>query len=269
MQLFLDNLTRRQLLRHRSYTAFTLIELLVVIAIIAILAAILFPVFAQAREKARQTSCLSNHKQYALATLMYTQDYDETFPYSSYLDPTFCVATFYLVVDPYVKNKQITVCPSAAQAMNLQALVGVPCANTPPFTSYSVNARLYVNGFLPGASPVTLASIARPSETIMNYDGNVAFGPANSQVEIVQARHTELFNANDVDGHAKAIKASLYGTANQFTVTGPGAVLKTWRIGSTGGAYANRLDACGLPQDDGTLDLGGTPPNAMCQPAPP
>jgi prepilin-type N-terminal cleavage/methylation domain-containing protein len=59
---------------------FTLIELLVVIAIIAILAAILFPVFAKAREKARQTSCLSNEKEIALAILMYTQDYDEKFP---------------------------------------------------------------------------------------------------------------------------------------------------------------------------------------------
>ncbi len=77
------------MLRNRR-RAFTLIELLVVIAIIAILAAILFPVFAQAREKARQTSCLSNHKQYALATLMYVQDYDETFPFSAYLAPTFC-----------------------------------------------------------------------------------------------------------------------------------------------------------------------------------
>src|SRR5437867_3596943 len=61
-------------------TAFTLIELLVVIAIIAILAAILFPVFAQAREKARQTSCLSNAKQLGLALQMYTQDYDEVVP---------------------------------------------------------------------------------------------------------------------------------------------------------------------------------------------
>jgi prepilin-type N-terminal cleavage/methylation domain-containing protein len=59
---------------------FTLIELLVVIAIIAILAAILFPVFARAREKARQTSCVSNLKQVALASLMYTQDYDECPP---------------------------------------------------------------------------------------------------------------------------------------------------------------------------------------------
>src|SRR5262249_38734327 len=61
-------------------SAFTLIELLVVIAIIAILAAILFPVFAQAREKARSISCLSNNKQVSLGVLMYVQDYDETYP---------------------------------------------------------------------------------------------------------------------------------------------------------------------------------------------
>src|SRR5579863_528760 len=64
----------------RVRTGFTLIELLVVIAIIAILAAILFPVFAQAREKARQATCQSNEKQIALAFLMYNQDYDERFP---------------------------------------------------------------------------------------------------------------------------------------------------------------------------------------------
>src|SRR5687768_11044218 len=70
-----------------SKRAFTLIELLVVIAIIAILAAILFPVFAQARESARKTSCLSNMKQIVTATLMYTQDYDENFPtYASWTD---------------------------------------------------------------------------------------------------------------------------------------------------------------------------------------
>src|SRR5215210_2677139 len=65
---------------HRRFAAFTLIELLVVIAIIAILTAILFPVFAFAREKARQSSCLSNEKQIALAFLQYTQDYDGAYP---------------------------------------------------------------------------------------------------------------------------------------------------------------------------------------------
>src|SRR5438132_4032797 len=73
----MKNRSRREI---RRMGAFTLIELLVVIAIIAILAAILFPVFAQAREKARSTSCLSNQKQISLAFGMYKQDYDETYP---------------------------------------------------------------------------------------------------------------------------------------------------------------------------------------------
>lgn len=82
---------------------FTLIELLVVIAIIAILAAILFPVFAQAREKARSASCLSNEKQMGLATMQYLQDYDETYPMDQYFVGPDQVRWFD-VVDPYVKN---------------------------------------------------------------------------------------------------------------------------------------------------------------------
>ncbi len=87
-------------------SAFTLIELLVVIAIIAILAAILFPVFAQAREKARQASCLSNQRQIGLGFRMYSQDYDETFPLIniSYwsVQPQLLKS-----IDPYIKNKTI------------------------------------------------------------------------------------------------------------------------------------------------------------------
>lgn len=79
---------------------FTLIELLVVIAIIAILAAILFPVFAQAREKARAITCMSNLKQIGMGTMMYNQDYDETFPIA-WGDP---VGTWYIQVEPYIKS---------------------------------------------------------------------------------------------------------------------------------------------------------------------
>jgi prepilin-type N-terminal cleavage/methylation domain-containing protein/prepilin-type processing-associated H-X9-DG protein len=99
---------------------FTLIELLVVIAIIAILAAILFPVFAQAREKARQTSCSSNMKQQGLAVLMYAQDYDETLPpwWVWNLVPTNPKGWgdhyyWYVLILPYVKSRDIFRCPSA------------------------------------------------------------------------------------------------------------------------------------------------------------
>jgi len=233
---------------HRR-VGFTLIELLVVIAIIAILAAILFPVFARAREAARQSSCLNNNRQYATATLMYVQDYDETFPMSAYLAGT-CVATFYWEVNPYVKNEQVTLCPSEPEAMRLTDVVGAPCPGTPPFTSYSVNHAVFINGFIPGAAPIRLASVHRASETVMNYDGNVAFGQfPGQQVQLVQARHNGVFNANYVDGHARAIQAiETGGTANQFTVFGPGRSLKVYRVGANGGFYRDLIECLGIPQ---------------------
>jgi prepilin-type N-terminal cleavage/methylation domain-containing protein len=95
--------------RRAIKTGFTLIELLVVIAIIAILAAILFPVFAQARESARMTSCLSNMKQLGLGLRMYSQDYDETYPYLRFEG---FALTWRNVLMPYLKNKGIMACPS-------------------------------------------------------------------------------------------------------------------------------------------------------------
>lgn len=99
--------------RRSRQVGFTLIELLVVIAIIAILAAILFPVFAQAREKARQTSCLSNMKQMGLGVMMYAQDYDNILPVTMDNEPY----VFVTRLNPYLKNRQITKCPSSSYAI--------------------------------------------------------------------------------------------------------------------------------------------------------
>jgi len=95
-------------------SGFTLIELLVVIAIIAILAAILFPVFARARAKAKAASCLSNEKQIALGCLMYAQDYDECMPMDRvYILPAGTFVSNYVgQIAPYVKNFQLFKCPS-------------------------------------------------------------------------------------------------------------------------------------------------------------
>src|SRR5579859_3810893 len=104
-----------------SYTsrrAFTLIELLVVIAIIAILAAILFPVFAQARESARKTSCLSNTKQINTALQMYTQDYDEMVALNITSSPGNPINTWQDLAQPYMKNYNIILCPDSPGAWN-------------------------------------------------------------------------------------------------------------------------------------------------------
>src|SRR5918994_5557325 len=115
--------TQRLVGRRHGRHGFTLIELLVVIAIIAILAAILFPVFAQARAKARQSACLSNMKQLGTGLIMYAQDYDETLPLNDYIgnglaplagwrDPR-AGDSWASGIYPYVKNLQIYVCPEA------------------------------------------------------------------------------------------------------------------------------------------------------------
>src|SRR5581483_4248901 len=104
----------------KHVNGFTLIELLVVIAIIAILAAILFPVFAQAREKARQISCASNEKQLGLAIIQYVQDYDETYPIG-FCDWTGTAPTWPVGISPYVKTFKVFQCPDDSLSEGIPA----------------------------------------------------------------------------------------------------------------------------------------------------
>jgi prepilin-type N-terminal cleavage/methylation domain-containing protein/prepilin-type processing-associated H-X9-DG protein len=168
---------------HSPRRGFTLIELLVVIAIIAILAAILFPVFAQAREKARQTACLSNVKQMSTAVMMYAQDYDETFPL--YYQPKANGDNWYwhVQLQPYIKSWDIFRCPSCSDSEGNPAWLGT-CKVYNPFDAhplpwtvgpggYGWNACYIGSGYIdaatrsPGWAGVSMAAVGRPAETIM------------------------------------------------------------------------------------------------------
>jgi prepilin-type N-terminal cleavage/methylation domain-containing protein len=192
---------------------FTLIELLVVIAIIAILAAILFPVFARAREKARQTSCLSNLKQLGMGFMMYTQDYDECTPVA-YSGINWWDGSWRARIYPYVSNYQIFACPSMSS---------LPC---PPNGTgcYGINA--YIGEAPPGY--VSLAAITAPAETFAlgeNNDGDWViepisdgtygtpplpgpWDPTTGWVAANPPHHNGGDNFAYVDGHAKWLTVS-------------------------------------------------------------
>ena len=214
---------------------FTLIELLVVIAIIAILAAILFPVFAKAREKARQTSCLSNMKNIILAWQMYAQDYDESWAFW-YLWAGGDCYYWWEHVQPYMKNTQILRCPSGAKdATALGAPAGWIVA-----TSYCPlwYENIWWGGPLGGDalgggcinlshtwgaySMAGLAHIEHPAEATWYFEGYGTQNPANlNEARIGYSgwsaggesyRHNGGWNCGFVDGHAKWASRSAFWT---------------------------------------------------------
>jgi prepilin-type N-terminal cleavage/methylation domain-containing protein/prepilin-type processing-associated H-X9-DG protein len=233
------------MLQNRKPKGFTLIELLVVIAIISILAAILFPVFARARENARRASCMSNLKQVGLGVMMYTQDYDEKYPPTviyggpNYPDGYQWSGTANLwfwpqIIYPYTKSDEVYECPSATGYPTRTS--GGVTRITPLSLNYGVNMTIIRDLTYSTISPLSLAAVNSPSQTYMMMDsgyyrinvpytvgtvhsgwgwlpGSGALGatfystdpPGDWQT----GRHFDGVNVAFADGHVKWLKSSV------------------------------------------------------------
>ncbi len=240
---------------YRGRKGFTLIELLVVIAIIAILAAILFPVFARAREQARKSTCLSNLKQLGTGTLMYVQDYDETFPVSIYPSAA-GVVTYWHLITPYLKNGGVWKCPSDStpltpaqtQAYFAGLGAGGVAAGTYP-ASYAANLWLFEDGPynpLTGTGndsyPVAMASIPRPADTTMMFDGTTVGPPSAGFGCRIVGRHSDLACVTYADGHTKVMKVRATGSS---TTDVGGNAFRVYAVSE--GEYLGRLEPYGIP----------------------
>jgi prepilin-type N-terminal cleavage/methylation domain-containing protein/prepilin-type processing-associated H-X9-DG protein len=238
----------------KNRRGFTLIELLVVIAIIAILAAILFPVFAKAREKARQISCASNEKQIGLAIIQYTQDNNEIMPIFATFDGTNKVS-WAIGVQPYIKSTQLFKCPSNSNTNFVDSGDGTtpnPAGGNYPMilADYMCNVNGYdrndgnacpqgvtqdswnpsnpggqVNGLSPfsGANTpgIALAQIQSPATTIAVFEATSGFAnfDYSSNNLAMYAGHTGQSNFLFTDGHVKAMKplATIANGVNMWT----------------------------------------------------
>jgi len=229
--------------RNRNRSGFTLIELLVVIAIIAILAAMLFPVFAKAREKARQTVCLSNSKQLGTAYLMYMQDFDETFIFTGtvgdYTGGDGWAGRLY----PYVKTAGLFACPDDSNPAT-RASGGT----TQSLISYAVNANMPATKpfwlWGSGAGTVTLDRMDQPANTVAFYeaggteDGGAPYAEPISKLKegsglwrLSYQKLDDLYDYNSIAGVGtnSAWQSPVWAERHQdFTLDGSGA--------ATGGA---------------------------------
>ncbi len=242
---------RKQAPSQTAPIGFTLIELLVVIAIIALLAAILFPVFARARENARRSSCQSNEKQIGLGLAQYTQDYDEYYPIrGDYSSTGAYFPSWRQKLQPYVKSTQLFQCPSNPQKNNTAddgaTKDGVAW---PRITrSYGYNPRFGTNG----SASVALSDVDKPSSKIIVseiYNASWTDMAANwwtggtGNFANLYAGHLGTWNCLFADGHVKSLKPIATGTP-----------FNMWGHMDGGGCSVSNVN-CDSPQTELTAGL--------------
>jgi prepilin-type N-terminal cleavage/methylation domain-containing protein/prepilin-type processing-associated H-X9-DG protein len=214
----------------RKHSAFTLIELLVVIAIIAILAAILFPVFAQAREKARQATCLSNFKQMGTGVMMYVQDWDDCYPnnrlfqYPGGAEGVRLLVSWKTATHPYVRNLDVYRCPSNSNNKKPDETRDTDKFGFPVFPiSYAYNGSALWSAAVT-KTVIPLASVPEPAKYLMIIESNAAysdygiwgFSAAGENGTSFFVHKNKQMQALFFDGHAKTTRFSqTLGTSDE------------------------------------------------------